>query len=375
MEVVCRLRLLGVPGFERDGVIRPITAPPKALALLGYLALQREPATRSQLAGLLWGETTDQRSRRNLTHTLGQIAAVIPGCLQAAPQIVGLAPAGAVWTDVHACAEFLAHPNDANHPTHLDPQRISDLERGVSLYRGEFLAGLVLPGCSEFETWLVRERERWRQQVITSLIALVRHYTYQRHNERAEWYVRRLVELEPWHEEGHRALMLLLASSGRRSEALASYEWLQRMLASELGVSPADETRALYERIRSGMLLREVGVSTQAMQVAVGQAALPAAQHCDWGDAPPARHCYGRVNELAGLEALVFAQRCRVVAVLGMGGIGKTLLTAYFARTRSSGFAAVVWRSLVNAPPLPELLRSLIAALADEPRRRRRPTR
>jgi WD40 repeat protein/DNA-binding SARP family transcriptional activator len=353
MVAAHRIRLLGRLGVERDGAVVPITAPLKALALIGYLACQREPIARPYLAALLWGETTDFRSRRNLTHTLGQLADALPGCLDAGPQAVGWA-AGA-WADVHACAALL-HPVAEDDPARLPAPRAERLEQAVGLYRGELLAGLALPGCSEFETWLVREREHWRQQMIAALTALVRHYAHQQRSDLAEPYARRLVELEPWHEEGHRALMLLLAYSGRRGEALASYERLQRTLAAELGVAPSEETQALYARIRSRGEAREIGTARPA----------PRAQRIDWGDAPPAGQIYGRVDEIAALSDLVLATRCRLVAVLGMGGIGKTRLAAHVARAHSADFAAVVWRSLLNAPPLAELLHGLIAALAED---------
>ncbi|HRV95677.1 MAG TPA: BTAD domain-containing putative transcriptional regulator, partial [Anaerolineae bacterium] len=61
----------------------------------------------------------------------------------------------------------------------------------------------------------------------------------------------RLLALEPWREEAHRYLMLLLARDGQRSAALAQFEICRRMLADELDVEPGQETMALYEAIRT----------------------------------------------------------------------------------------------------------------------------
>ncbi len=49
-----------------------------------------------------------------------------------------------------------------------------------------------------------------------------------------------------------------------------------------------------------------------------------------------------------------------VVAILGMGGIGKTALSVKLAHKVESQFEFVIWRPLHNAPPLYNLLNSLV---------------
>jgi DNA-binding SARP family transcriptional activator len=45
----------------------------KALALLCYLAVNRQPFSRETLAGLLWGEMPDDSARMNLRRTLSRL--------------------------------------------------------------------------------------------------------------------------------------------------------------------------------------------------------------------------------------------------------------------------------------------------------------
>jgi hypothetical protein len=86
----------------------------------------------------------------------------------------------------------------------------------------------------------------------------------------------------------------------------------------------------------------------------------------DWGEAPDTVGFVGRAEELALLGRWVLQERCRVVAVLGIGGIGKTSLAARLAQQAAPSFERVYWRSLRNAPPTSEWLAGAIGFLADQ---------
>jgi WD40 repeat protein/transcriptional regulator with XRE-family HTH domain len=87
----------------------------------------------------------------------------------------------------------------------------------------------------------------------------------------------------------------------------------------------------------------------------------------DWGEAPEVGPLHGRALELDLLSDWVLAEGCRVIAVLGMGGIGKTALAASLAQVVAPRFERVFWRSLRNAPPFDEWLSSAIFFLSAQP--------
>ena len=85
----------------------------------------------------------------------------------------------------------------------------------------------------------------------------------------------------------------------------------------------------------------------------------------DWGEAVDVSVFYGRTDELAKLEYWITQDNCRLVALLGIGGIGKSALSVKLAQKVQDRFDYVIWRSLRNAPPVEDILANSILFLSD----------
>jgi WD40 repeat protein len=100
----------------------------------------------------------------------------------------------------------------------------------------------------------------------------------------------------------------------------------------------------------------------------------------DWGEAPEVSAFFGRTQELDLLTEWIIDDRCRLVSILGMGGVGKTRLSVrlgtggigktdlslMWARGIQDQFEFVIWRSLLNAPTLHGLLENWIKILSQQ---------
>jgi hypothetical protein len=160
---------------------------------------------------------------------------------------------------------------------------------------------------------------------------------------------RRLVALEPLHEEAHRALMWFLAHGGQPSAALAQYERCRSVLAEELGVKPSPATLALREEILRADGFAELGgPSPEAAGRPPGAGSLPVPRELP---RPPADFT-GRGSELATLLGLLeisgpgdagtattrLDRPVVISAIDGMGGVGKSALAIQVANQLADHF-------------------------------------
>lgn len=233
----------------------------RARALLAYLAVEADrPHRRETLAALLWPDRPEATARRSLSQALVRLRRAIHDYHASPPFLLITGKtiqfnAAAAELDV-ACFESLLAAY-ANHPHSSLAGCLPCLERlegAAGLYRGEFLQGLFLADSQLFEEWALFKREQLHRQALDALHTLALHYEDQTEYEKAQRYAERQLALEPWREKAHRQLMRALALNGGRGAALAQYRTCCRVLADELGVEPAPETTALYERIRRGEL-------------------------------------------------------------------------------------------------------------------------
>ena len=121
--------------------------------------------------------------------------------------------------------------------------------------------------------------------------------------------VQRLIELDPLDEWAHRQGMLLYALDGQRGLSLEQFAKCRAVLQAELGVEPSPETKQLHEKIIQG---------TQPLynRAVIPPHNLPA----------PQTSFIGRQKELAQIASLLRDPACRLLTLVGPGGIGKTRL-------------------------------------------------
>lgn len=287
------LLLWGVPEWRAGAPL--LFNAERRFQLLTVLALEAGRwVERDRLAALLWPEREASAARRNLRKVVFDTLALPgidgPGGLQA--------QAHALRWDVHTdLAAF-------------DAQRQRDPAAALAWRRGPPLQGLDDVRNAAWTEWLTATRTRLEQAWLATALE---HACAQPGPEARATAARRVLAVDALDEAALGLLLKAEVASGRLPQAQAEYRRYALRLAQELGVEPS---RALREW----------------MQVQCEAAGPPSPGIDPPGPAPDAplptgaTAFIGRKLELAELRGLLERPECRLVTLLGPGGIGKSRL-------------------------------------------------
>jgi DNA-binding SARP family transcriptional activator/TolB-like protein len=237
-------RTLGGLDLKDSGESRSISAQPKRLALLTYLALADSSGfrRRDSILALLWPDLDEAHARgalrqglHFLRRSLGEDALVSRG-----EEEVGVNNS-AFWCDAVAFDAL---------------QRAREHALALELYRGDFLEGFFVSDVApEFEQWVEGHRSVFRQAASSSAWAVAETKRREGNIDSAVVLARRAVVLAPTDEAASARLIEFLDSLGDRAGALLVHDELIARLRSEYGAQPSPETQAVIERVRSRTVL------------------------------------------------------------------------------------------------------------------------
>lgn len=285
------LRLFGPPALTLDvGGTLPF-APERRFRLLALLALERQWVPRERLAALFWPGRSGPAARANLRKLLLELRALaVPGLEES--------PAGLRW----------AVPSDlAAHEAALDR---GDCEAATEAVTGLPLQGLEA-GSGGFDDWLGGERARLLGRWRTALLAAV---DAAEPAQAARW-CERLLAIDPLDEEAMALRARAAPACGLAARVQGELQRFGERLAQELGVEPS-------QRLREAAAALERGPPPPAV---------------------PAPPLLGRAAELAQAQALLADPGCRLLTLLGPGGVGKTRLAQALAQAARAAGQGVWW--------------------------------
>ncbi len=211
--------------------------------------------------------------------------------------------------DVHRFHDLLARAREAGD----DEQAAALFEQALGLWRGEPFGTLDTPWVNGVRTALAGHRHAAELDLTDIRLRRGQHAALV-----AELSTR--TNADPLDERLAGQYMLALYRNGHQAEALRHFEQLRTRLADALGADPSPPLRALHRQI----LTADAGLDLPGRTAVPRQ--LPA----------PPRSFTGRTRELARLTEAVDGKA--VVAIGGIGGIGKTWLALHWAHEHLDRF-------------------------------------
>lgn len=280
-----QLHFLGTPIIQNKHQQVTAQLPGKSIALLAFLAVEKQAFTRGRIADLLWSAESEAKGKHNLRQLLQNIKKVMPNILVLkGRELIVLNYA------------LIDHVDLWQFDEAYSLQKYQDV---ADVLRGRFLEGLALRDADNFDQWQRLQESVIHHKSVHALEVLLQQHV---RNEVLLHYASRLLALQPWHEEAYQKLMLAQARSRRFNEALLTFKTCREVLQTELGIEPGQQTLAIYERVERARQTVHA-ISPVAANVFVG-----------------------RQQELGEIEHLLANANCRCLTFLGMGGMGKTRL-------------------------------------------------
>jgi len=266
----------------------------RAQVLLVYLGLEGGKHNRNYLAAMLWPESPGAKALTSLRVLLSELRKVIPDCLEINRTNLGIKLQSDVYLDTLEFEGLL---------------KAGEIKEAYDLYQGEFLSGVYIPGSLEFENWRRWENERIRLLAISQgEKAILKEFGEGNYGE-VEFLARYLIKIEPTNEAANLYFSISQALGGHHTAAIKQIQDYQTLLRESLNLDLPDEIVNIQKLIIEGNLDSILDTLRPSHH-------LPAIQTT----------FVGRESEIQAISTMLSNPDCRLINIVGPGGIGKTRL-------------------------------------------------
>lgn len=235
---------LGQGQVRRDGhlIAKAAWQSIKPRALFFYLVEYRL-ARSTDLKLFFWPEFNASRATTNLQATLWRArnALVHKDIILNNEEDYVLAPGLEIWYDV---AEFRNYLRRAATPSISPFERAEYWRRAIELYHGDYLSDINME-------WVETIRRELRENFLATIINLAKWEFGQHHYVRAIPYYERAIELEPYEDVFHRAIMECWVNAGLKTNAKNHFRQYRKKLEKE-GLIVSQTLRDYYDTLFGG---------------------------------------------------------------------------------------------------------------------------
>ncbi len=321
------LRVLMFGSFEvfhgEDPVPDKAWGRKKTKDLLKILLSNRgQTFTQDQLIDLLYPDADPDKVIKNLRGRVSELRKALEPDLKKGPDSQFILNIGQgyvfngdadCWVDVE---KFEQHLQTAQQlvSTQRWAEALDEYNQAFQHDRGLFLAD------EPYEDWAIERRRRFETNYVAALEQRARCHSQLGQPQLALGVCEQLLEKDPHLETAYQLKMRTLYELGERQKALDTYENCVQQLDEHMDVEPSEDTKKLYLQISKGQL--------QIKQSALPPNNLPV----------PFSPFVGRSRELEALSDQLQDPGCRILTLMGPGGIGKSRLSVQLATNELKNF-------------------------------------
>jgi DNA-binding SARP family transcriptional activator len=256
-----QLRLLGTFGLWQGRHLVPL--PVSCQRLMAYLALSGV-VSRSQAAGALWPDNTQERASSNLRTVLWRLRA------HRVPAVLG--GGQVIWLDEATSVDCWLFEQWARAV--LSPEAGSGADRSLDLLTPPraALAGLCSLVPDWDDEWLTEPREAMRMLAVHAIEVHAARLIKARQSPAAIAYLLRVCQLDPLRESAARLMIEAYLQQNNLTSAVVYYRRYRRQLRGAVGIEPSRELTSLVARYAPAALARTRADETRSVRLEPGHA-------------------------------------------------------------------------------------------------------
>ena len=303
----------------------------KALGLLAYLATSEYPLTRDNLAAFFWPEHAPSQAYAELRRTLSVLRQALGDILAINRETVFIPPDSPLQVDVRIYQNLInAWRGHCHRQNHSCEECFIALKTASEIYHDHFLAGFSLGEGGEFDTWQTMQEQTLRNLLGSALEWLSHYHSGHGDLETAMVSARRWLSLDSLNEPAHVLLMKLFAKNGQRAAALRQFEECEKVLLTELDLSPQAETIQTIKSILDQQEQQSIGHPATF----ISEPEVLPIHNLPFQTIP----FVGREKLEKDIELNLQNPSCRLLTLTGPGGSGKSRLAIEIARKHLKEF-------------------------------------
>jgi DNA-binding SARP family transcriptional activator len=238
-----RIQLLGKVNISSFGERIEDKLSNKLIALLSLLFLNKDKnLSKEKIISYLWPDSNEEAAKSNLRFHLWTIKKLIPQSEKGEELILNEKD----FCRINQRYPFYCDKSVLDQYRPSGPSNAEELIKLKDLFQGDFLEGLYLKNCDEFNEMILFERVVCQNKQVEILEKLINLYEEQEKYEEGLQILNEVTAIEPYHERFAYQIISMYGKLGNRVAAINYYKKFESALRRNLNISPNKELKLLY---------------------------------------------------------------------------------------------------------------------------------